>query len=71
MKLLRRLWLKVRPQYVYLERRLCTYREADALIRANSELRAADTHWVIDGGKEDTNRNFGYIYLCRRRRITE
>ena len=70
MKTLRRLWLRLFPQYDSLETMCVSYHEADQMIR-DSAGRPEEKQWVICSRLEDRNRVIGICWLERRRRITE
>ena len=69
MKRLRKLWLRIFPKYVVFERLYVSYTEANNLI-VETEFKPEVERWVIDPEFEDGNRVVGFVYLCRRTRIT-
>lgn len=69
-KIIRKFYFKIFKHYRILERKFCTYSEADRLIKDSYKL--PESHrWVLDTDNEDGNRAFGHVYLCRKERITE
>ena len=62
-KQIRKLYLKLFPQYRRLEMRCVTYAEGDRLIKE-------DQSWVL-AKEEDTNFNYGVVFLERKERILE
>lgn len=66
---IRRFWLRRFPNYHRLELRCVPYKEADQLIRENEGKRQSD-QWRI-APEEDSNREFGMVYLERRARIID
>lgn len=69
MKALRRLYYRVFPTYVRCELRFVRFDEGNALICDNAERDEAQ-RWRI-AKEEDTNREFGRVYLERRVRVRE
>lgn len=68
-KWFRRLYYQLIPTYKRLELKLCSYGEADVLIRQNAQFEDKTQHWVL-AKEEDTNRFYGYVYIERKERIT-
>lgn len=69
MKYLRRIWLRLWPQYRRIEFRRTTYAQADQLIR-ESQHYTEFQRWVV-AREEDTNTTFGIVCIERRERITQ
>jgi hypothetical protein len=68
MRTLRRLFFKLFPTYRRLELRVCSWDEADKLIKA-ADGTGAENEWHI--AKEDEGMSFPMVALERRRRIVE
>ena len=70
MKILRKLYLRLFPQYEILERKMLAYYEADRILRETAGKEESE-RWQLDTEKEDNNKIVGIVYLCRKKRITE
>lgn len=66
---LRRLYFKLFKTYERLELKTFTYTEADALLKKN-EGKPEEDQWHI-AIEEDTNYNYGIVFLERKKRIWE
>ena len=69
-KLLRKWYFKIFITYEILERTCVDYSTADKMV-LNYKGKPSHEHWVIDTDFEDKNREFGIVYLCRKKRILE
>lgn len=70
-KAVRRWWFKhIELRYNVTEHRFTTYDHADRMIRETAHLPEGQ-RWEIDSEREDNNRNYGWVYLCKRTRVTE
>lgn len=68
LKLFSKLYYKIFPTYEILEIRFVNYWEGDRLIKESSGKPESE-QWDI-AKEEDTNRVFGMVYVCRKKRIT-
>ncbi len=69
MKALRKLWYKIFPTYKQLELKVCSWDEADKVIRNGGKSNDLEQHWHI--AKEDEGMMFPLVAIERRKRITE
>jgi len=65
---LKSLYYRIFKRYRRLELKLCTYAEADAILRKQGIPGNPDEGWRI-AREEDSNRVIGIVYLERRERI--
>lgn len=70
MKTLRKLFYRTFKRYVIIQRGYFSYETADRLICETGSKPERD-RWVLDTALEDHNFTLGFVYLCRRERITE
>lgn len=68
MKKLKIWWYKIVPTYKILEEKVCSYAEADKLIKVTRNLTESE-QWQISH-REDHNYNLGFVWICRKIRIT-
>ncbi len=69
MKHLRRLYFKLFKRYERLEMKCFTYKEADDILKKN-DSQPEENKWHI-AIEEDTNYNYGVVFLERKKRIME
>lgn len=68
-KFFRRLYYKIFPTYKVLETKLFTYSAGDAILKA-SEGKPESERWCL-AKEKDFNLMYGWVWLCRKIRITE
>jgi hypothetical protein len=68
MKIFKIIYYKIFPTFKQIELKVCSWDDADKIIREGGKSKNIDDHWHI--AKEDVGMSFPFVAIERRKRIT-